>query len=80
MMRGSEVPMSASGYVEVDLFAKDVDTLDHPLVKDFRVLLEEVAEEYDCRLTSFQIHQGTVTFSFDDDVLMAEIIRILDTR
>jgi hypothetical protein len=72
--------MSASGYIEVDLFAKDVDTLDHPLVKDFRVLLEGVAEEYDCRLTSFQIDRGTVTFSFDDDVLMAEIIRILDTQ
>jgi hypothetical protein len=72
--------MSSSGYVEVDLFAKDVDTLDHPLVKDFRDLLEKVAEEYHCRLTSFQIDKGTVTFSFDDDVLMAEIIRILDTR
>jgi hypothetical protein len=72
--------MSASGYVEVDLFAKDVDTLDHPMVKDFRVLLEEVAAEYHCRLTCFQIDQGTVTFSFDDDVLMAEIIQILDVR
>ena len=72
--------MCASGYVEVDLFAKDVDSLDHPMAKDFRVLLEGVAEEYDCRLTSFQIDQGTVTFSFDDDVLMAEIIRILNTR
>jgi hypothetical protein len=72
--------MSSSGYVEVDLFAKEVDTLDHPKVRDFRVLLEKVADEYSCRLTSFQIHKGTVTFSFDDDVLMAEIIRILDTR
>jgi len=72
--------MSSSGYVEVDLFEKDVDTLDHPLVKSFKLLLEEVAEEYDCRLTSFQVDQGTVTFSFDDDVLMTEIIRILDTR
>jgi hypothetical protein len=72
--------MSSSGYVEVDLFAKDVDTLDHPVAKEFRALLEKVAEEYHCRLTSFQIDQGTVTFSFDDDVLMTEIIRILDTR
>jgi hypothetical protein len=72
--------MSSSGYVEVDLFAEEVDTLDHPLVKDFRVLLEEVAEQYRCHLTFFQIDQGTVTFSFDDDVLTAEIIRILDAR
>jgi len=72
--------MSASGYVEVDLFAKDVDTLDHPIAEGFRALLEEVAEEHHCRLTSFQIDRGTVTFSFDDDVLMAEIIRILETR
>ena len=72
--------MSPSGYVEVDLFAEDVDTLDHPLVKGFKALLEEVAEDYHCSLTSFRIDQGTVTFSFDDDVLMAEIVRILDAR
>jgi hypothetical protein len=72
--------MSSSGYVEVDLFAKEVDSVDHPKVRDFRVLLEKVAEEYDCHLTSFQIEQGTVTFAFDDDVLMAEIVRILDVR
>ena len=72
--------MSSSGYVEVDLFAKDVDSLDHPQARAFRVLLEQVAEQYQCRLTSFQIDQGTVTFSFDDDVLMAEIIRILNAR
>jgi hypothetical protein len=72
--------VSPSGYVEVDLFAEDVDTLDHPLVKGFKALLEEVAEDYHCSLTSFQIDQGTVTFSFDDDVLMAEIVRILDAR
>jgi len=40
-------------------------------------VLEGVAEEYDCELLSFDIDQGTVTFSFDSDELMAEILRIL---
>jgi hypothetical protein len=46
-------------------------------VVKFRKLLEEVADDYNCSLTSFYIDQGTVSFSFDNDELDAEILRIL---
>lgn len=65
------------GAIEVDLFSQDVDTADHPDAVRFRELLEEVAEEYRCRLVSFEVERGTVSFSFDDDVLTAEILKIL---
>jgi hypothetical protein len=65
------------GIIEVDLFSEDVDSLDHPEVIKFRRLLEEVANDYNCSLTSFHIDQGTVSFSFDNDELDAEILRIL---
>ena len=65
------------GIIEVDLFSEDVDSLDHPEVVKFRKLLEEVADDYDCNLISFNVDHGTVSFSFDNDVLDAEILRIL---
>ena len=65
------------GIIEVDLFSEDVDSLDHPGVVEFRRLLEEVADGYDCSLTSFDVDHGTVSFSFDNDELDAEILRIL---
>ncbi len=65
------------GFIEVDLFSKDVDSADHPQAIHFRGLLEEVAEDYRCRLVSFEVEKGTVTFSFDDDGLTAEILKIL---
>lgn len=65
------------GFIEVDLFSKDVNSADHPQAIHFRGLLEEVAEDYRCRLVSFEVENGTVTFSFDDDALTAEILKIL---
>ena len=55
----------------------DVNDLDHPEVIALRELLEDVALEYHCRLIFFDVHQGTVTFSFDSDTLVAEILKIL---
>ncbi|MDY6878811.1 MAG: hypothetical protein V2J25_01795 [Desulfatiglans sp.] len=66
-----------SGCIEVDMFSEEVDSLDHPEVIHFREVLEEVALDYECRLTDFDIHNGTVSFSFDSDELMASIIDIL---
>lgn len=65
------------GIIEVDLFSEVVDSLDHPEVVEFKKLLEEVAKDYDCSLTSFDVDHGTVSFSFDNDELDAEILRIL---
>lgn len=69
--------MTNEGVIEVDLFSKDVDSLDHPEAVRFKELLLEVAEDYDCSLESFDVHQGTVVFSFDNDELMADILNVL---
>jgi len=66
-----------SGLIEVDLFPTEVDSLEHPEVISLRSLLEDVAMEYHCRLLFFEIENGTVSFSFDSDKLMAEILKIL---
>ncbi len=68
------------GVIEVDLFSEDVNSLDHPKVVRFRKVLEEVAEQYRCVLLSFEINRGTVAFSFDDDGLTAEILKLLRTE
>lgn len=69
--------MEPSGYIEVDMFPKEINSLDDPKVIHFKQMLLEVAEEYDCFLTSFEINNGTVTFSFNCDELTAEILTIL---
>jgi hypothetical protein len=69
--------MEPSGFIEVDMFPEDVNSLDNPQVIDFKRVLLEVAEEYDCFLTTFEVSKGTVTFSFDSDELTAQILTIL---
>jgi hypothetical protein len=68
------------GVIEVDMFPEDVDGPEHPVAESFRELLEEVAEEYECRLESFEVSHGTVSFSFDSDELTANILKILNTK
>ena len=67
----------SSGIIEVDLLSRDVDSETHPDAVRFRRVLESVAEEYRCRLTYFEVTEGTVSFSFDSDSLMADILKIL---
>ena len=68
------------GIIEVDLFPKDVESAAHPEARRFKKLLWNVAEEYGCKLTSFEVEHGTVSFSFDSDVLVAEILRVLERK
>ncbi|RLC28004.1 MAG: hypothetical protein DRH56_01145 [Deltaproteobacteria bacterium] len=67
----------STGYIEIDMFPEEINDMEHWEVVHFKGLLEEVAEEYHCRLVAFSIDHGTVTFAFDSDILMAEIVRIL---
>ena len=67
----------SSGFFEVEMFPTEVDDPDHPYAAQFREMLENMAEEYHCALISFEVHEGTVTFSFDSDELNAEIIDML---
>ncbi|MBW2050047.1 MAG: hypothetical protein JRJ09_16180 [Deltaproteobacteria bacterium] len=69
-----------SGVFEVDMFEAEVDSPDHPYASQFREMLESVAEEYVSKLLSFEVHEGTVSFSFDSDELNAEIIDLLTER
>jgi hypothetical protein len=68
------------GVIEVEMFSQDVDDIEHPVAASFKELLEQVAEEYDCHLESFEVSQGLVSFSFDNDELEAEILKILDEK
>ncbi|MBN2418670.1 MAG: hypothetical protein JXL81_04745 [Deltaproteobacteria bacterium] len=65
------------GIIEVDMFARDVNDPKHPVAESFQELLAEVAEQYGCNLLSFSVNRGVVSFSFDNDELMADIIKIL---
>ena len=67
----------SSGCFEVEMFPAEVDSPDHPYAAQFRDMLENVAEEYQCALLSFEVSAGTVTFSFDSDEVNAEILEIL---
>lgn len=69
-----------TGIIEVDMFSSDVDSADHPEAMAFKRVLLEVAEEYDCELLHFEIHRGTVSFSFDSEELTADILKILQGR
>ena len=65
------------GAFEVEMFPSHVDSPSHPYADQFKEMLEDVAEEYGCRLVSFDVRKGTVTFSFDSDELNADILRII---
>jgi hypothetical protein len=69
-----------AGVIEVDLFPKDVDSPGSPAVAGFKKLLQDVAEEFHCKLLSFEVQKGTVSFSFDSDELTAEIFKILQEK
>jgi len=77
MERIKGIKVEPAGFIEVDMFPEEINSLDDPQVIDFKRVLLEVAEEYDCFLTSFEIHNGTVTFSFNNDELTSEILTIL---
>ena len=62
---------------EVEMFPSDVDSVSHPYADQLRDMLTDVAREYDCRLLSFDVHKGIVSFSFDCDELNADILRII---
>ncbi len=68
------------GIFEVDLFPEEVNSSDHPEAKKFRKVLEAVARDFQCRLLSFEVDHGTVSFVFDSDELNAEILRMLEAK
>jgi len=65
------------GIIEVDMFSQDVDDPQHPVAESFKELLAEVADQYGCNLLTFSVQRGVVSFSFDDDELMVDIVKIL---
>jgi hypothetical protein len=77
LKQGRFVRMKSHGTFEIDLFPPEVASPDHPFVTQFREILEDLAEEYHCTLTSFAIDKGTVSFSFDNEEITAEIVNIL---
>ena len=68
------------GMFEVDLFPEEVNSTDHPQVKEFKKMLEAVAADFQCTLLSFEVDHGTVSFVIDGDELNAEILRMLESK
>jgi hypothetical protein len=68
------------GMFEVDLFPEEVNSTDHPQVREFKKMLEDVAQDFQCKLLSFEVDHGTVSFLFDSDELNAEILRVLEEK
>lgn len=68
------------GIIKVDLFSEDVDSLDHPELLKFRRLMEEVADECQGNIVSFDIDHGTVSFSFDNDEFTKEVSKTLQNH
>ena len=68
------------GMFEVDLFPEEVNSTDHPQAREFKKTLEAVARDFQCRLLSFEVDHGTVSFVFDSDELNAEILRVLEAK
>ena len=65
------------GLIEVEMFSRDVKDPSHPVAESFQELLVEVADQYGCNLLSFSVNRGVVSFAFDSEELMADIIKIL---
>jgi hypothetical protein len=68
------------GVIEVDLFDKNINRADHPEALQFRNLLQQVARDFKASLVAFEVHEGTVSFSFDSDELTAEILKVLEEK
>jgi len=68
------------GMFEVDLFPEEVNGTDHPRAREFKKVLEAVAADFQCKLLSFEVDHGTVSFVFDSDELNAEILKVLEGK
>jgi hypothetical protein len=68
------------GMFEVDLFSEEVNSADHPQAREFKKMLEAVALDFKCKLLSFEVDHGTVSFVFDNDELNAEILKVLEEK
>jgi hypothetical protein len=69
-----------TGMFEVDLFPEEVNRTDHPRAREFKRMLEAVAQDFQCKLLCFEVDHGTVFFVFDSDDLNAEILRVLEAK
>jgi len=80
MSRPSRKNPITSGIIEVDLFSEEVNSEDHPEAAQFKEMLEEAASDHGCELVTFEVKKGTVSFSFDDDVLTAKILNMIHEK
>ena len=68
------------GMFEVDLFPEEVNSTDHPQARELKRKLEAVAADFQCKLLSFEVDHGTVSFAFDSDELNAEILKVIEGK
>jgi hypothetical protein len=65
--------------IAIKLFPESVDSLEHELVQEYLRILRNRMDAYDCKLKSFAIKKGTVFFSCDNQELMDDIVKELET-
>jgi hypothetical protein len=75
-----EYGRTVMGMFEVDLFPEEVNSADHPQARELRKVLEAVAADFQCKLLSFEVDHGTVSFVFDSEELNAEILKVLEGK
>jgi hypothetical protein len=66
------------GFIAFKLFPNDVNSLDHPNVKEFKQMLDAMAIAYKCNLTSFAISHGVVMFHFDNEEITSDILKDME--
>ena len=65
------------GTIALNLFDKDVDSLDHPRVKEFLENLKKMADVYRCQVVRFAIDKGVVIFNIDNEEMCNDILNDL---
>lgn len=58
--------------IAVNLFETSVDSLDHPDVRYFKNVLDQLATDCGGALQEHDIHQGTVVFTVDNEEAVEE--------
>jgi hypothetical protein len=60
--------------LSLTMFAKDTNTVDVPYVSAFRHVLEQIAQDYGSSLIYFSVEHGMVSFSFDNEHVLYDIM------
>lgn len=67
------------GTIAINMFSKDVNSLDDSRVQEFKSLLENMADAYKTKLNSFAIHKGKVIFNVNSEEMCSALLEDFGT-